>query len=303
MHMKKRTLLLLVVAVLSTSVWNVRAQDSSARAQELLSKARQALGGDKKLKSLQSLALSAKFQRILTEEMQVDGELEIELLLPDKFKKTETMNLPVGGASITRIEGLNGEQRFSDSRTNSTGGGTIMFRKAEDQPQARETATRATRSDFARMVLALTLTSNSSLPLELNYAGEAQSQDGAADVIEAKGSDGFSVRLFLDKQTHQPLMLAYRTEQPQVKIMTHKFEGGSKEDAEKKAKELEKANVPQSTPSKEVDVQLFLSDYKSVDGVMLPHHFSKSIDGKTAEEWDIQKYKVNPPLKADSFKN
>ena len=99
------------------------AQDRSAKAKELIGQAREALGGDAKLAAVQSLSMNATFKREMTEDMQVDGEFEVNILLPDKFKRVETMNLPVGGASVTRIEGLNGDQRFSDSRTSSAGGG------------------------------------------------------------------------------------------------------------------------------------------------------------------------------------
>lgn len=52
------------------------------------------------------------------------------------------------------------------------------------------------------------------------------------------------------------------------------------------------------TPS---DVTLYLADYKSVDGVMLPHRLIQAIDGKTVEEWTIEKVRVNPNVKADLF--
>jgi hypothetical protein len=50
-----------------------------------------------------------------------------------------------------------------------------------------------------------------------------------------------------------------------------------------------------------VDISMFLDDYKSVDGVLLPHHISRSVDGKTNEEWTFTSVKVNPALKADTF--
>ena len=46
---------------------------------------------------------------------------------------------------------------------------------------------------------------------------------------------------------------------------------------------------------------MFLDDYQAVDGVMLPHHITRSIDGKTNEEWTFTTIKVNPAFKADAF--
>ena len=38
-----------------------------------------------------------------------------------------------------------------------------------------------------------------------------------------------------------------------------------------------------------------------VDGIMLPHKIETSLDGEPNEEWTIEKYKVNPTIKADTW--
>jgi len=40
---------------------------------------------------------------------------------------------------------------------------------------------------------------------------------------------------------------------------------------------------------------------ESVDGVMLPHHWARSIDGKPTEEMTFKTIKINPAFKADTF--
>ena len=50
-----------------------------------------------------------------------------------------------------------------------------------------------------------------------------------------------------------------------------------------------------------VDITLFLDDYKPVDGVMLPHHITRSIGGEANEELTFKTIKVNPAFKADVF--
>jgi hypothetical protein len=62
------------------------------------------------------------------------------------------------------------------------------------------------------------------------------------------------------------------------------------------------AATPDQMPAPQVvDIQLFLDDYKPVDGVLLPHHLSRSIDGKPAEEMTFKTIKVNPVFKPDAF--
>ncbi|MEP6782646.1 MAG: hypothetical protein ABI983_03190 [Acidobacteriota bacterium] len=46
---------------------------------------------------------------------------------------------------------------------------------------------------------------------------------------------------------------------------------------------------------------MHLSDYKKVDGIMLPHKIETSLDGEPTEEWTIEKYKVNPQIKPDTW--
>jgi hypothetical protein len=57
-------------------------------------------------------------------------------------------------------------------------------------------------------------------------------------------------------------------------------------------------NMPPPAPS---NVTLFLADFKKVDGVMLPHRLTQAVDGKTVEEWTIEKARLNPNVKADLF--
>ena len=46
---------------------------------------------------------------------------------------------------------------------------------------------------------------------------------------------------------------------------------------------------------------LHLSEFKKVDGIMLPHKIETSLDGEPNEEWTVEKYKVNPQIKADTW--
>jgi hypothetical protein len=54
-------------------------------------------------------------------------------------------------------------------------------------------------------------------------------------------------------------------------------------------------------PPQIVDITLYLDDYKSVGGVMLPHRMARSIDGMPAEEMTFKTIKINPPFNPDTF--
>jgi len=266
------------------------------RATELLNQARAALGGESKLAHVQGLSCVGTYSREVGDQ-NLSGELTIDLQLPDKMLRTESMR-PVGDATIIIEQGLNGEKLIRHSKT--IGGGPNMVIRVPGPPpagsDAETQALRNSRADMARTALAFLLTSPASLPVEFTYTGEAEAQEGKADVIVAKGAGSFAAQIFLDKGTHRPLMLAYRGVAPRMRVTTQGGDGHPPE-----AGRAAKGDQEPTAPEPLVDINLFLDDYKPVDGVTLPHHISRAIDGKTTEEWTFKSIKVNPAFKPDTF--
>ena len=274
--------------------------DDKARAGELLTQARDALGGDAKLKAVQSLSVSGKIRQVVggnEGEEQIEGELQFDLLLPDKYMRTETSSIGGGMAEITRVSGINGEQAFRDAHSSGGGGGMVMIRPGPNDPKMLAAQTRAIRQEFARSLLSWLLVGPPAVPLEFNYAGEAEARDGKADAIDVTGPDGFAARLFLDKQTHRPLLLSYRAPQPRA-LMVRRMEGPPP-DVEKVQKEAE---TQAAQPPPLADNELYFEDYRAEDGILLPHRVTRSVNGQFSEEWQLSKFKINPPLKAEKFK-
>jgi hypothetical protein len=309
MHKLIEFFLVMVLAITGTTYPSVHFPDDKpnvdeVRAQALLTEARNALGGEAKLKAVQSLAVSGKFRRILGPQApEMSGEFDLEFLLPDKFKRTENLTLMGGAAQATRIEGFNGEQTFFDS--SSSGGGMIMMRRpGGDDPKAQAAQLRALKADVTRTLVAWLLTVPDSYKIQFTYAGEADAPDSKADIIDAKNADGFVARLFLDKKTHQPLMLSYRTVAPKMVMRT--VQATSREDGGKRSKEVEKQAqddiAKAQENAQECEVQIFYADYRPVDGIHLPHKMSRSVNGEVAEEWEMTRFKINLPLKAEKFK-
>lgn len=145
-------------------------------------------------------------------------------------------------------------------------------------------------------------------------AGVAESPDGKADVLETRDEAGRAVRLFIDQESHLPLMVQYQEVRP--RFMMTGGPGGrggrgagagagagepapprpSEEEMRQRVEEMRKQGPP--PPSA---FAMHLSEDKKVDGVMLPHKVAISIEGQPNEEWTIEKFKVNPSVKADAF--
>jgi hypothetical protein len=260
------------------------------KSEQLLAQARAALGGDSNLNKVQALTAAGTYQRDMGDR-QLSGEITIDLQLPDKMLRTESAR-PMGDATIEMLQGINGDQLLRNSRTIGGGPGMmIRLGPPPGGPDGEAQALRNQRADMARFTLAFLLTAPASIPLEYTYGGEAEAEDGKADVVEAKGPGSFSARLFLDKKTHRPLRLAYRGAAPRMIVQTQR--GGTPPAAG--------ATPEQMLPPQVVDIQLFLDDYKPVDGILMPHHLSRSIDGKPSEEMTFKAIKLNPTFKPDAF--
>jgi hypothetical protein len=277
------------------------------KAAELLAQARAALGGDAKLSKVQGLSAAGTYQREMGDR-QLSGELTIDLQLPDKMVRTDSMN-PMGDATIVMLQGINGDQVLRNSRTIGGGPGMVIrVAPPAAGSDAEGQALRNARAELARFAIAFLLTSPSSMAVEFTYGGEAEADDAKADVIDAKGQGSFAARIFLDKKNHRPLMLQYRGAAPRIVVQTQR--GGpppagstaqGRGDHEAAGSGSSRTPPDAAAAPQIVDIQMFLDDYKSVDGVMLPHHISRSIDGKPNEEWTFKTIKVNPAFKPDTF--
>jgi hypothetical protein len=295
--------LTLALGLLATT-GRAQAGGEKARAEELLAQARAALGGDAKLKAVQSLSAAGQMRQVVGGDggdEQIQGEIQFDFLLPDKYLHTETTSVGDGLTEITRVSGINGEQAFLDAHA-SGGGGMVIIRPGPSDPKSLAAQSRALHKEFARQLFSWLLVTPATLPLEYSYAGEAEVKDGKADAIDVKGPDDFAARLFLDKQTHRPLLLSYRGAPPRMRMMRRQV-GDHPGEAEKQRKEVEAQAAKQADQTPPLaDIEIYFAEYRAEDGILLPHRITHSINGQFYEEWELSKFKINPPLKADKFK-
>jgi hypothetical protein len=290
-------LIVSIVSLALTFASFIARASGDARATELLAQARAALGGESKFAKIQGLSAAGTFQR-QAGDRRLQGELTLDVQLPDKMVRTDSMN-PIGDATIVLIQGINGDQLLRNTRT-INGGPNMMIRMAPPGgPDAEAQALRNQRAELARLALAMLLTSPPSMPLEYAYAGEAESDEGKADVIDAKGPGSFAVKLFLDRKSHRPLMLQYHGAAARLVMQTQQLQRGAVRGAQP-GSEQRPPQLPSDAPQI-VEITMFLDDYRPVDGIQLPHHITRSFDGKPNEEWTFKSIKLNPAFKPDTF--
>jgi hypothetical protein len=264
-----------------------------AKGEQLMAQARAALGGEKSLDKVQGITASGTYQRTV-QDRELNGEVTVDLQLPDKLLRTESMS-PMGDITIVTEQGVNGDTLLRSQRTLNAPPGMVVRMGPPPTGDAEAQAIRNAHADLARTALTFLLASPASLPLEFSSGGEAESDEGKADVVDAKGPGNFSARIFLDQKSHRPLMLVYRGIAPRVMIQTQTGPppAGGRGDGAHDGPGLPTPQV--------VDITLYLDGYKAVDGLMLPHHLARSIDGKPIEETTFKTIKINPAFKPDTF--
>jgi hypothetical protein len=223
---------------------------------------------------------------------------------------------------MTRTEGFEGARPFVEVVPNSPGMRVQADNPAADPARAK-VALKRSQTELARLFLGLTGGTQPGFAASYAYGGVAESPDGKAHIIDVTGPEGFKARLFVDTESHLPLMLTYIEAEPRMVMRTMSREGSQRGNApvvvpapgagaaaagghgltpEQQA-EVEKQRMEaEATPQKMIEYRLFFSDYKKVDGIALPHRIARGTAEKTTEEWDITSYKVSPAFKADRFK-
>ena len=308
----------------------------------ILAGAQTALGGPK-LAAVKTLTAVGRTVRALPNGTSAESEFELALELPDKYLVRSVL-AAMGNMSVYRNSGFNGGQVIEEiDRPPSLSGGNMVIRMggplgaadpekmtAEQKAEFDQKRLVANKKEFAKLALGMFATSPAAYPLELADGGQAESPDGKADVIDVKGEDGFAAKLFIDAQTHLPLMLSWMDREPITMMMGPggtvttggapgagvavsggattftrvERSGGTPptpEEREKMMKDLEARRKEAEAKARTVEYRVYYSDYRSIGGVQLPHKIQRSIDGKPTEEMVFDTIKVNAKIDAKKF--
>ena len=312
-------LLASAVQVDRISILPLAAQD---RVAGVLAEAKKALGGEEKVAALKGLTAEGPFRRSMGGR-DMEGMMALTIVRPDKMRRVEEISMGgmVGGPMVERTSVLAGNVAWDDmaNRGGMGGGMQIVMRGPGEGPgpggapamtdeQMNEARVRRARVQLHRWMAALVAEG----PAAWTDAGIAESPDGKADILETKEENGRVLRLFIDQATHLPLMVQYQDPKPMVMINggpgrgpggPGRGPGGpggpppqmTPEEMQKRVEEMRKNPPALGTYA------MHLGNYKKVDGIMLPHKIDISLDGQPNEEWTVEKYRVNPTIKADTW--
>ena len=103
------------------------------------------------------------------------------------------------------------------------------------------------------------------------------------------------MKMFIDQATHLPLMLTYEGAAAADDGARRAGQGRASGRRRKRSRRCA------AEPPQMAIFEVRYSEYKKVDGVLLPHLITTGANGNVTEEWTIEKFKINPALKPESF--
>lgn len=316
------------------AVVSVQGQGQVPDAASVLAKAREALGGEKKLSAIKSLVATGQTRQIRGENL-VPIEFEINIEMPDKYSRRDETPAVESGYTTT---GFNGDGLIQLPPPAVPPSMPMAARPGGPPPPTpeqmaaqlaaqRKTRVASIKQDFARLTLGMFAASFPSYPLTFTRIGTAESPQGKADVIEAKGPDNFVARLLINQETHLPVMLSWTG--PAGRGIPAGRPGGAPAPggmamppgaaappaagaapppaappaagAPATPGAPGRAGAPPAAAPAPPENRLYYADYRDVDGVQLPFRLRRATGADTTEETTFDKYKINAKIDPKKF--
>ncbi len=273
---------LIAIIFLVSSTALLPAQNPRPNPDAVLAGARMALGGDSRLAAVRTLTATGRTRQIRGENL-VPIEFDIAIELPAKYARKD--EVPAQGSGPTTL-GFNGDDPIQEPPN----AGPPAGRPGGPSPPTAEQLAAANRArvvglkqDFARLMLGMFATSFPSYPLAFTYVGQAEAPEGMADVLEGKGAPNLTLRFFVSRDTHLPVLLTWQGPPPA---------GG---------RGVGPARGPDRADAPPPENRLYFADYREVDGVKLPFRLRRAIGPDTVEETIFDRFRLNARIDPKRF--
>ena len=228
---------------------------------QVLAATRTALGGEPRIAGVKTFTANGRTRQIRGNNL-IPIEFEIQAELPDKYSRRD--EVPA--------------QDTAPSLSGFTGDTLILVPPMPPQQAAAAPArVLAAKQEFARLLLGMFATSVASFPLTFTYAGQAEAPQGKADVLDLSGPGDFRARLFIDTQTHLPLLVSWQAPAAPAR-------GGG-------------------PPAQPVEQRMYFADYRSVDGFQLPFRIRRASGTDTIEETTFDRFRINARVDPRRFQS
>jgi hypothetical protein len=335
--------ILAAVSLRAVSTASSPAQAPTKDANAILAQAREALGGEKRLSAVKNFVATGRTRQVRGDNL-VPIEFEITVELPDKYVRKDEIPAQESGPTST---GFNGSDLIQlpvpaapvpPGGEGRTGGPPTPNPAQMDAMKAARVV--AVKQDFVRLTLGMFAGSFSSYPLTFTYVGQAEAPQGKADVIEAKAAPNFTMRLFVNSETHLPVMVSWQgaagrggpgrggpggpggpgagpapegrgaAARPAATPPAAPA-GAAPQGAAQGAAPAGGPQPPGGTPAAgpgrggpppaPVEFRIYYADYRDVDGMQWPFRLRRATGADTTEETTFDRFRVNAKIDAKKF--
>jgi hypothetical protein len=319
----KAALAVCLVAGLTT----VTATAQMVDALSVLLKAREALGGEKKLSSIKTIVAQGQTRQIRGESL-IPIVFEINIELPGKYsRRDETPAVESGYATL----GFSGDDLIQLPQPVMPVMPPMAARPGGPPPPTpeqiaaqlaaqRKTRVAGLKQDYARLMLGLFAATTEAFPLTFQRTGIAESPQGKADVIAVTGPNNFKANLLVNAETHLPVMVSWapatpnRPGGPGAPGAIPGAPGASRAAGARSPGAVPPpppggtapANPAATTaarpaPPAPQEIRLYFADYRDEGGVMWPHRIRRAVNGETTEETTFDRFKINTKIDPKKF--
>jgi hypothetical protein len=315
---------ILVVALIATLESSLTSQVTDAT--QVLSAARAALGGEKKLSNVKTFIATGRTRQVRGNNL-VPIEFEIDCELPDKFVRKD--EIPAQDTDPTTI-GFNGDEmiqfpppaaaRGGPPPAPGRGGGPPPNTGRGGGPGGPPRIV-AVKQDFVRLTLGMFAASFSSYPLTFKYAAPGEAPEGKADILDVAGPANFSARFVVQRDTHLPVMLMWQLPATNVLLRVPgqpapesvppgvvvvdapapPAGSASQEERDQYAATVANLRRQALSQAKPVEYRMYYADFRDVDGLKLPFRLRRAVAGETVEETTFDRIRINAKIDPRKF--
>ncbi len=260
----------------------------------VIAAAREALGGEKKLAAVKTIVATGRTRQVRGDNL-VPIEFEVDIELPDKYVRKDEIPAQESGPTLSGFRGEELLQFPAPSPPPARAGGPPPP-TAEQMAAAARMRLGAVKQDFARLLLGMFAGSSPALPLTFSYVGKAEAPQGKADVLDVKGPPGpgaFAARLFINADTHLPIMLTWTAPAPPMRGGPPAPPRGDGPPAA--------ANPGAPGQPLPPETRLYFGEYREVSGLQLPFRLRRALGADTVEETTYDGYKINSKIDPKKF--
>jgi hypothetical protein len=269
-------LLVCAGAMVTASVSGQTQQEAAA----ILAKAREALGGEKKLQSIRTIVATGETRQVRGENL-VPIVFEMNIERPDKYARRDETPAVESGYSTSGFVGPD----------------LVLMPVPPTVPPAPQRAARVKtlKQDYARLMLGLFAASTDAYPLEFARIGIAESPQGKADVLLVTGPDDFKVSFLINQETHLPVMVSWLPPAPPARGAMPPGAAG------RTGAPPAAAGAPAGPPAAPVEQRLYFADYRDAGGANWPYRLRRASGSETTEETTFDRFRLNAKIDPRKF--